>query len=58
LENQLLQLQGNTAEIRRRERDALDASNQSLYDQIKALEDQKIANDSAAQPSELLGQHF
>jgi hypothetical protein len=39
LENQLLQLQGNTTELRRRERDALHESNRALYDQIKALED-------------------
>jgi ubiquinone biosynthesis protein UbiJ len=39
LENQLLQLQGNTTELRRRERDALHESNRAIYDQIKALED-------------------
>jgi hypothetical protein len=39
LENQLLQLQGNTTELRRRERDSLHESNRALYDQIKALED-------------------
>jgi hypothetical protein len=45
LETQLLQLVGATAELRRRERDALDASNRSLYDSIHALEDLKAAND-------------
>ncbi len=49
LENQLLQLQGNTVEIRRRERDALHESNRAIYDQIKALEDQKTANEDAAE---------
>jgi hypothetical protein len=39
LENQLLQLQGNTTELRRRERDSLHESNRAIYDQIKALED-------------------
>jgi tape measure domain-containing protein len=48
LELQLLQLQGNTAEIRRREREQLDASNRALYDQIKALEDQQAAAANAA----------
>jgi len=48
LELQLLQLQGNTAEIRARERSALDVSNRALYDQIKALEDQATAASAAA----------
>jgi hypothetical protein len=43
LEMQLLQLQGDTVEIRRRERDALHESNRAIYDQIKALEDQTAA---------------
>jgi hypothetical protein len=45
LESQLLQAQGNTAEIRRRERNALDESNRALYDQVKALEDAKTAQE-------------
>lgn len=49
LEMQLLQLQGNTVEIRRREREALHESNRAIYDQIKALEDQKTANEDAAE---------
>ena len=49
LEMQLLQLQGNTVEIRKRERDALHESNRAIYDQIKALEDQKTANEKAAE---------
>lgn len=43
LETQLLQLQGNTAALRAREREKLDESNRALYDQIKALEDQQGA---------------
>jgi hypothetical protein len=49
LENQLLQLQGNTVEIRKRERDAIHESNRAIYDQIRALEDQQAANQAAAQ---------
>jgi tape measure domain-containing protein len=49
LENQLLQLQGNTTELRRRERDSLHESNRAIYDQIKALQDQAAANEKAAQ---------
>jgi hypothetical protein len=37
LEDELLNLQGDTVAIRARERAQLDASNQSLYDQIQAL---------------------
>lgn len=39
LERQLLQLQGNTTELRRRELAALDASNRGLQQQIWALQD-------------------
>jgi phage-related minor tail protein len=49
LETQLLQLQGNTAELRRRELELLDPSNRALYDQITALQDQKVAAEQAAQ---------
>jgi hypothetical protein len=49
LENQLLQLQGNTTELRRRERDALHESNRAIYDQIKALEDSNAAAKEADQ---------
>ncbi len=45
LETQLLQLQGNTTELRRRERDQLDASNRSLYDRIVGLQDEKRISD-------------
>ena len=43
LETQLLQLQGNTAELRKRELDALDPSNRELKLRIYALEDEKTA---------------
>lgn len=49
LELELLRLQGNVTEIRRRERDALHESNRALYDQIKALEDSKAAAEAATQ---------
>ena len=48
LETQLLQLQGNTAELRRRERDALHESNRALYDRINALRDEQAATAAAA----------
>ncbi len=41
LETRLLELQGNTVELRNRERAQLHESNRALYDQIKALEDLK-----------------
>lgn len=49
LETQLLMLQGNTAELRRREREALVESNRALYDQITALQDQQAAAQAAAE---------
>lgn len=52
LETQLLELQGNTVELRNRERAALDESNRALYDQIKALEDQADAAEAAADAAE------
>lgn len=54
LETTLLQLQGDIVALRKRERDALDSSNQSLYDQIKTLEDAKKASDEAAQAEKTL----
>lgn len=39
LEEELLRLQGNTVELRQREREALDETNRALYDQIQALKD-------------------
>ncbi|HSW21773.1 MAG TPA: hypothetical protein VLJ62_03315 [Burkholderiaceae bacterium] len=46
LESQLLQLQGNTVELRKRERAALDETNRALHDQINALTDLKSMVDS------------
>lgn len=43
LEQRLLQLQGDTAEIRRRERESLHETNRALYDRITALEDEQAA---------------
>lgn len=43
LETQLLQLQGNTTELRRRELDKLDPSNRDLQQEIWRLEDLKAA---------------
>lgn len=51
LERQLLELQGNTVEIRARERAALDESNRTIYDNVIALRDQK---DAAAEASRAL----
>jgi hypothetical protein len=45
LEMRLLQIEGNTAEIRRREVGALDESNRSILERIFALEDERIAQD-------------
>lgn len=49
LEGQLLQLQGDTAAIRARERALLDESNRALYDRITALQDAQAAEQAAAQ---------
>jgi hypothetical protein len=43
LETQLLQLQGDTAELRRREREAIHESNRALFDRIVALRDEQAA---------------
>lgn len=43
LENKLLELQGNTTELRAREREKIHETNLSLYDQIIALQDMKAA---------------
>lgn len=49
LEQRLLQLQGNTAELRRREVEALDASNRALLFQVYAIEDANKAQQDLAQ---------
>jgi len=48
LETKLAQMLGKTADLRERERAALDPSNRALYDQINALQDQKDAATAAA----------
>lgn len=56
LELQILNLQGNTAAIREREREAIHETNRALYDQVKALEDTKtLAQQAAAIAQERLG---
>lgn len=47
LELELLTLQGNTTELRARERAAIDDSNRSLYDQIQAQKDLNAAAEVA-----------
>ncbi|NBQ67523.1 MAG: hypothetical protein EBU46_01310, partial [Nitrosomonadaceae bacterium] len=49
LETQLLQLQGNTVELRRRELEALDPANRALQENIFALIDQQAAAQSSAE---------
>ena len=56
LENELLTLQGNTTELRRREREALDESNRGLYDEIQALKDKNEADRKAADEQRALDQ--
>ena len=46
LESTLLQLQGNTAELRKRELAALDPTNRALQEQIYLLQDAKTAQES------------
>ena len=47
LERKLLELQGNTAELRKRELAALDPSNRALQERIWAIEDEKAAQAAA-----------
>ncbi|ABX37305.1 hypothetical protein Daci_4676 [Delftia acidovorans SPH-1] len=47
LERRLLELQGNTAELRKRELAALDPSNRALQERIWAIEDEKAAQSAA-----------
>lgn len=53
LEDQLLQLQGNAAELRLRERSAIDASNLALFDQVTA---QRALNEIRQQAIQIEGQ--
>lgn len=52
LTTRLLQLQGNTAELRRRELEALDPTNRAILEQIYALEDQRAAAEASARAAE------
>ena len=54
LETRLLELQGDTAELRRRELAALDASNRGLQEQINALTDARTAAQAAAEVTRTL----
>ena len=54
LETQLLELQGKTVELRERERAKIYETNRGLFDQVKALEDQKVANEQAVAAMEKL----
>lgn len=48
LTTKLLQAQGNTAELRRRELEALAPANRAILEQIFAIEDKKAADEAAA----------
>jgi hypothetical protein len=52
LQTKLLQLQGNTAELRRRELAALEPANRALQERIYVLQDAQAAADAAAQISD------
>lgn len=62
LEQRLLQLQGDTTELRRRERDNLHETNRALYDRITALEDEQAALEevkrAAAEAAQALAQQI
>jgi len=54
LETQLLELQGDTLALRERERAKIYETNKGLFDQIKALEDKKAADEKAAEAMQKL----
>lgn len=54
LTTQILQLEGNTAELRRRELEQLDPANRALQERIYALQDQKAADSAAAQAADAI----
>jgi hypothetical protein len=56
IEGQILELQGNTAEIRKRELDALDPSNRALMEQVYALNDAQAAAEAAAEAQQAAAQ--
>jgi hypothetical protein len=47
LETQLLQAQGDTAALRARERELISEENRDLFDKIKLIEDQRVAQEKA-----------
>ena len=55
LETKLLELQGNTVELRKRERDQIYETNLALYDQIMALQDSQAAAQDATQATQEFG---
>lgn len=54
LATQILQLEGNTAELRRRELEQLDPANRALQERIYVLQDQKAADTAAAQAADAI----
>lgn len=62
LEQRLLQLQGDTTELRRRERENLHETNRALFDRIVALEDEQAALEevkrAAAEAAQALAQQI
>ncbi len=56
LEGQLLQLQGNIVELRKRELDTIDPSNKALQERIFALQDEQSAAQATAQAAQELMQ--
>ena len=52
LEQRLLQAQGNTVELRRREREAIDPLNRALYDLVTAAEDAATSVQASARIAE------
>ena len=54
LTTQILQLEGDTAELRRRELEQLDPANRALQERIYALQDQKAAESAAAQAADAI----
>jgi hypothetical protein len=58
LEERLLQLQGDTAELRRREREAIHESNRALYDRIIALQDEQARFEQLRQTAQAAAQEL
>jgi hypothetical protein len=58
LEERLLQLQGDTAELRRRERESIHESNRALYDRITALQDEQARFEQLRQAAQAAAQEL